>query len=356
MKVKTSHIIILLLTGSVLYGRYGLMSQQSQPEREPSTTKVKAGAAKKLQTVIATRAMNWHDPEPAAESETQPIALANIPSQLNEALTALQADQEIQSLDLKEIIRCTDCLKLLQKTMLSDNLSNKQLAQLTNLLTQDNHPELATFLIETTVKMLHQSNNSQRNTLFINALEKFDSVQVAKTFSDYLLSHENSPLPLHEALLTSINETTNRSQVAADIVKQFNDSADAAIREKLLAINHPKALAQISVQALAEHNTELYNQALDLLKTNPSKYALDALLAMPQMQSSNPDEVNQIVESAYQLANAQFSGNRLDFIEQKLAQGGYSEQNKALVLDILSHSEDQLRSAEIIARFSNNFE
>lgn len=353
MKVKTSHIIFLFLISSVLYGRYLLMPQK-QPEKKLSAAKAIVETPKKVRAVTTTKSMDWTYADPVAEFETKSIEQANIPTQLSEVLTALQANQEIQSLDLAEIIHCSSCLELLQKTLLSGNLSNKQLAQLASLLTQDNHPELATLLIETTAKMLHQSSNSQRNTLLINALAKFNSVEVAKTFTDYLLGNENIPLLLHEALLTSINETSNRTQVAAAIVEQFNDSNDAVIRDKFLEINHPEALAQISVQALTANNTELYNQALELLKTNPSQYALDALLAMPQMQSSNADEVNQIVESAYQLAYAQFSGNRLDFIEQKLAQGSYSEQNKALVLDILSHSEDQLRSAEIIARFSNN--
>jgi hypothetical protein len=219
-------------------------------------------------------------------------------------------------------------------------------------LTLGNQPELAAMLVETIAEMVHQSSGNERNESLINALEKFNSVQVAKVFSNYLLSDKKIPLPLHYALIDNINETAYRSQVAADLVKRFNETGGAAVRDKLLAINHPEALAQISSQALEQNNFELYQQTNELLKSNPSKYALDALLAMPQMQSADTDQVNQIIESAYQLAYRQFSGNRLDYIEEKLAQGAYSERNKSLILDILTYSEDQIRSAEIIDKFS----
>jgi hypothetical protein len=125
------------------------------------------------------------------------------------------------------------------------------------------------------------------------------------------------------------------------------------VREKLLAINHPETLVQISSQALVQDDIELYKQANEQLTSNPSKYTLNALLSMEQMKSVDTEETNKIVNTAYQLAERQFSGNRLDYIEANLAQGVYSEQEKSLVLDVLTHSEDQLRSSEIIAKFSN---
>ncbi|MFI3157589.1 MAG: hypothetical protein QX199_15685 [Methylococcaceae bacterium] len=350
MKAKISHIIILSLVSSVLYGRYLLTPEQEAQPVKPSAAKVIAQAYKKPQPAI-TQAMNWDYAESAVEHA--PIDETSLYAQLNDMLTALKTDQGIQLFDLTDVAHCSSCLALLQNYLLTGNLTNKQLAQLANSLNRGNHSELAVMLAETVAKMMHQSSDSKRNALLINALAKFNSAQVAKAFSSYLLSDNKMPLLLRDALINNINETTNRSQVAADLVKQFNDTDNAAVHEKLLAINHPEALAQISAQALEQNNTELYNQANEQLKSNPSKYALDALLAMPQMQSANTDQVNQVVESAYQLANRQFSGNRLDYIEEKLALNAYSEQDKSLVLDILTHSEDPVRSAEIIAKFSN---
>lgn len=353
MKVKINHIIILSVLSSVLYGRYLLMpEQESQPEKKLPAAKVIVQAPKKSQPAL-TQPMNLGYSEPVEEYESNPIDEASRLAELKELLTTVKPEQAIPLFDLNGISHCPSCLELLQHYLLTNNLTNTQLSELVNLLSQSNHSELATMLVETIAKMMHQSSDSDRNELLINALEKFNSVQVAKTFSSYLVSDNEIPLPLRYALINNINETANRSQVAADLVKRFNETDKAAVRDKLLAINHPEALAQISSQALEQNNFELYQQTNELLKSNPSKYALDALLSMPQMQSDDTDQVNQIVESGYQLAYRQFSGNRLDYIEEKLAQGAYSEQNKSLVLDILTHSEDQIRSAEIIDKFSN---
>ena len=351
MKANLNHVIILLLVGGALFGRYLLIPEQkSQPLENPKITKVFIPSSKKPQTVV-TQKMDWVYPESAIEHA--PIDEASLYAQLNDTLTAFRPDQPIQLFDLTGIAHCSRCLALLQNYLLTSNLTNKQLAQLANSLSRGNHPELATLLAETVAKMMHQSNDSKRNALLINALAKFNSAQVAKAFSSYLISDNKMPLPLRDALINNINETSNRFQVATDIVKQFNATNEVTVRDKLLNINHPEALAQIGSQALEQNNTELYNQTNEQLKSNPSKYALDALLSMSQINPTDTPQVNQVVESAYQLANRQFSGNRLDYIEQKLTQGAYSEQDKSLVLDILTHSEDQIRSSEIIAKFSN---
>lgn len=353
MKAKITPIIILSLVIGVLYGSYLLTSEQEpQPLKKPQATKTIIQPAKKPQTVITQR-MDSGYPEPAVGFANPVIDDAGLHTKLNQILTTLRPDEPIRLSDLSHVAQCQSCLQLLQEHLLAGNLSKKQLAQLANALGRSNHAEFAVMLVDTIEKMMQHSTSSKRSTVLIDALAKFNSAQTASEFSNYLASEREIPRPLQDALINNINETANRSQVAADIVRQFNDTDNAAVREKLLAIDHPEALALISSQAQEQNNTELFNQTNEQLKSNPSKYALDALLAMPQMQSADTDQVNQVVESAYQLANRQFSGNRLDYIEEQLAQNAYSEQDKSLVLDILTHSEDPVRSAEIIARYSN---
>ncbi|MDP2901538.1 MAG: hypothetical protein Q8N96_00285 [Methylovulum sp.] len=354
MKAKISPIILLSLVSSVLYGRYLLTSEpEAQPLENPQITKAISQPAKKPPTVI-TQKMDWNTPKPTDSFANPNIDDAGLHAKLNQRLTTLTPDEPIRLSNLSYIAQCPSCLQVLQDHLLAGNLSKQQLAQLANSLSRSNHPEFAAMLVDTIEKMLQQSANSKRGAVLMNALAKFNSAQIANTFVNYLASEREIPRPLQDALTNNINETSNRAQVAADLVKQFNGTDNAAMREKLLAIDHPEALAQISAQALEQNNTELYNQANEQLKSNPSKYALDALLALPQMQSADTDQVSQVVESAYQLANRQFSGNRLDYIEEKLALNAYSEQDKSLVLDILTHSEDPVRSAEIIAKYSTH--
>jgi hypothetical protein len=299
--------------------------------------------------------MDWVSPsEHTASFENSAIDEASLQIYLNKTLTKLHPNDFVQLSNLGNIARCPSCLSSLQNYLLTVNFSETQLTQLVDALSVANHPEFAAMLLETVEKIAKKSSDDPHEVILINALAKFNSAQVAKMFANYLVSDRKISPPLQEALKNSINETTTgRGQIAADIVKQFNETNDVAVREKLLTIDHPEALAQISSQALQDGDIKLHDQTNEQLKSNPSRYTLDALLSMEQMKSANIDQVNQIVDAAYQLAERQFSGNRLDYIEAKLAQGVYSEQDRSLILDVLSHSEDKIRSSEIIAKFSN---
>ena len=344
MKAKISHLIILSLASGILYGRYLLKPEQETPSaKKPQAAKVIAQSSP-----VIIQNTSWNIPKPAVDFDSPPIDDISLRADLNAMLTTLRPDERIQLADISNIAHCASCVQLLKDYLLAGNLSKKQLAQLANSLSRGNHPELATMLVETIEKML-RSGQGKRGELVMNALVTFNSAQVAQRFSDYLASTPEIPRSLQDALINNINETTNRRQVAADLVKQFNAMNDVAGREKLLAIDHPEALAQINSQALAQGNAELYNQTIEQLKSNPSKYALDAVLAL----KDTPSVDNQLLDAAYTLANRQLSGNRLDYIENKLAQGGYSEQDKSIVLDVLTHSEDQVRGSEIVAKFTH---
>jgi hypothetical protein len=354
MNVKLSHLIFLPIAGSVLLGGYLLTSKPEITliEKPRTTETVEQTIQKKTPRPTIKHKTDSVYPELTVEQPV--IDEASLLANLNKTLIAMNTDESVRLADLNSIAQCPSCLAMLKNHMLTSTLSDQQLTQLVNSLSEASHPEFATLLIETVEKITQQSADDPHEAILINALAQFDSVQVEKDFSSYLVSDRNISKPLQDALINSINEsTTNRAQVANELVKQFNDTHDASVREKLLAINHPESLAQISLQALEQDDIELYKQANEQLKSNPSRYTLDALLSMEQMKSANIDQVNQIIDTSYQFAERQLSGNRLDYIEANLAQGGYSEQEKSLVLDILSHSEDKIRRDEIIAKYSN---
>ena len=360
MKAKISHLIFLSLASSVLFGGYLLTPKSNlapiKESQELETTQpiVQLTPKKPLQSTVKQTINTATYSKPAVIAQQLMINEASLQANLNKTLIAMNTDESVRLSDLNRIAQCYSCMQMLQNYLLTNNLSDQQLTQLVDSLVATNHPEMANMLLKTVEEMAQQSEDSTRETILINSLAKFDSAPVAKVFSNYLLRDQEISKPLQEALTNSINETTtNRVQVANELIKQFNETDDVTVQEKLLAINHPETLVQISSQALAQDDIELYKQVNEQLTSNPSKYTLNALLSMAQMKSANTEEANKIVDTAYQLAERQFSGNRLDYIEANLAQGAYSEQEKSLVLDVLTYSEDQLRSSEIIAKFSN---
>jgi hypothetical protein len=353
MKIKVGHLIILSVVSSVSLGRYLLTPEPASVEKPKATEIIVQSTKESSQPTIKQR-MDWLPQQSAVTFESPVLDEVSLQINLNKTLTTLRPDESVHLSNLSRIAHCPSCLQSLQNYLLTVNFSEAQLTQLVDALSVANHPEFAILLIETVEKIAQRSADDPHEAILINALAKFNSAQVAKMFANYLVSDRKISQPLQDALKNSINETTTgRGQIAADIVKQFNETHDVTVREKLLTIDQPEALAQISSQALQDGDIKLHDQTNEQLKSNPSRYTLDALLSMEQIKSANIDQVNQVVDAAYQLAARQFSGNRLDYIEAKLAQGVYSEQDRSLILDVLSHSEDKTRSSEIIAKFSN---
>jgi len=337
MKIKVKSILILLSITAVV-GIYFQAKdndkKQDEAENKPSVSSVQPASKK-------------------TKNFTHPTNnISRVYWELDKTLIHFSPDASMQLDNLADIAQCPICLQRLQEALLTGYFSDNQLTQLVNLLSRGNHVEIAKMLIDTAVIALKQDANNLRGGILLNGLDGFNSVKTAKLFTRYIVDAQEIPMALLNVLRANIDATTNRSEVTAAIVKQFKESNISSEREKLLAINHPEALAQINTQALFQGDTELYQKTYDLLTSNPSQYALDALLSLKEMQYRDVDKTDELIKSAYELASRQFSGIRLDYIESKLYQGVYSEQEKSLILDILSHSEDQIRSAEIIDRFA----
>ena len=81
----------------------------------------------------------------------------------------------------------------------------------------------------------------------------------------------------------------------------------------------------------------------------------DVIRTMAQTNISDASELKKIEDMAKQWAYRQLSGERLDFIEEQLANGKLSEAEMPLVLNMLENSEDQIHGHEIISKFWGEF-
>jgi len=268
---------------------------------------------------------------------------------LSMAVSTLQPNNSLHLTHINQLAHCQDCLDLLSSILLDNTLSTKQALQLAYTLSRSQKPEFATLLVET-IDTLFKQGQAKRAEYLLDSLNHFKSSKIAEQFINYV-SKGNLRDTLQHTLINSINSIPQREKIADFIVNEFNQS-DSDIKQKLLAIDYPEALVQLHHQALTEGNTALYEQTLEQLKNNPSPYALDTLLNLKNDAALTASETESLKQAAYDLAQRQFSGNRLDYIENKLVQNGYSEQDKTIVLDILSHSEDMIRASKIINNFS----
>ena len=290
-------------------------------------------------------------------SDVKPIVTnADIYPQLDELLSRLKSNEQIRlPFDLDHLAKCNECIQLLRDYLLSSDFSDEQLTQLASLLNEGNHPELAAILVDATTMLIAQSGYNDRSKILIDALSGFNSSEVVKYFSDYFLSNQGIPAELEEGLVKVINNSTDREQVASYLAEQFNGTVDTAIREKLLAIGYPESLEKISTLALEQGDSALYAKVIDQIKINPSEHTFNVLLSIAQTQpTGNFDGSVPVADMATEWAYHQLSGSRLDFIENQLAQGAVSEQDKQLVRQILEHSEDQVRGRALVAKFWGN--
>lgn len=353
MKIKLVHSLIIIVSSSILYGGYKLLSEPLAQNRQLVIKKTIANPEKKT-IAPKTKQFTNHLTINTTRLQTPPSE-ATVYNSLNQSLTALMPNQSVNIQDLNLIASCNSCLQLIQGVLLKDRLSNQQFSQLTRALSKGNHRELAQMLVETAEKMQHNISDKdhQRFSILADSLTRFHSANIAEYFSNYLVNEKNIPIELVEAFATSIDHSVERSEIANNLLSKFMDTTDVEARDKLLALGQPEFLSKINTLALEENDYELYQKTLDQLSSTPSEYALDTLLAMPQMQSGDTEEITQLTEIGKQLAYRQLSGSRLDHIEEKLINNSYSEQEKTFVLDILQHSEDAVRGSQIIAKFSS---
>lgn len=303
------------------------------------------------------------------EYRTEPLVVVSEKQQLDEEkprivtttkeseLASFLSESDVNNkfsklVNIKNIAHCTECIPLLRDYLLSNNLSSDQLQKVTDLLAKGNSPDMASMLLDTVTTMVAQTGYNQRSQFIMDALQKFDSIDVSKSFSDYFVNNQDVSTELQYTLVKIINSTSDRGKVADYIVDQFTLTADDSTRNKLLSINHPESLAKIGALALEQGDKALYTKVIAQIDSNPSEYTFNVLLSMSHEQDSTYQTGDvSLTDTAQQWAYHQLSGSRLDFIENQLTQGLIAETDKPLVLDILQHSEDQTRSSQIIAKF-----
>lgn len=253
------------------------------------------------------------------------------------------------------LAQCVSCLKLLQDEMLFGSLSEQKLSDLVGALIHGNYLPIANMLVETATEIMQQPDSSERAGILTLAIAQFDSTVIAHGFTDYLLDNQEVPIELQDALSRSINNSSQRVQIADDIENRFRETVDPEIKTKLLAIDHPEALAKISALALERQDTDLYTKVNEQIKSNPSKNTFDVIRSMVEENNADAEEQKKIEDMAKQWAYRQLSGNRLDYIEEQLARGMLTEAEMPIVLSMLENSEDQSRGHEIIARFWGSY-
>ena len=344
MKIKFSHFVFTGLLGVLIARHYvNVQSLSISPNSTEETVNKQTNAY-----TPATSNINSHSSFHLSDFNSSIYPQQDLYADLNNQLTELNSDSILRLNHINQLAKCADCLELLASA-LTHSLSAKQAIQLANSLSRTQKPEFADLLVKT-IEALFREKRTERAEQLLNSLMNFKTPVIGKQFIHYL-SDTDLPFALQNTLSSIIDNISNREQIANEIVSAFNQSNNE-IKQRLLAIDNPESLAQLNRQALLENNTALYEKTLEQLKSNPSPYALDDLLSLKNNTIFTESENKSFIQTAYNLAQRQFSGNRLDYIETKLAQNSYSEQDKSLVLDVLSNSEDIARASAIINKFA----
>lgn len=233
-------------------------------------------------------------------------------------------------------------------------ISDQMLRQLIKASINADRGQSIDILLDALVSLSAQYGYNKRSQIIIDVLTEVNSIEVAKKISDYLVNISNTSPELENAMVGVVNAVTNRDEMADYIAEQFMLSADNNVREKLLAIDYPESLERIADFSLMQGDNAFYTKVIDRLDSNPYEHTFNVLLSMNNNQNMTYlASQTPIIEVAQQWAYRQLSGSRFDFVESQLAQGKVSENDKPLVLEMLKHSEDQVRGQAIIAKYWN---
>lgn len=255
---------------------------------------------------------------------------------------AVHEDYNVENIDISNMV-------------FDENVSDQILRHLIKASISASEGQSVDMLLNALVSLSMQYGYSERSQLIVDMLAEANSVDAAKKISNYLVNTSNVSPELENAMIGVVNAVANREEVAAYIEEQFISSADNNVREKLLAINYPESLEKIANFALMQGDGETYSKIIDQLDSDPYEHTFNVLLSMNNDQNiSYLADQSSVMEAAQQWAYHQLSGSRLDFVEEQLAQGLVSENDKSLVLEMLKHSEDQVRGQAIIAKYWNS--
>lgn len=238
--------------------------------------------------------------------------------------------------------------------LFDQKISDQMLRQLIKASINADRGQSIDILLDALVSLSAQYGYNKRSQIIIDVLTEVNSIEVAKKISDYLVNISNTSPELENAMVGVVNAVTNRDEMADYIAEQFMLSADNNVREKLLAIDYPESLERIADFSLMQGDNAFYTKVIDRLDSNPYEHTFNVLLSMNNNQNMTYlASQTPIIEVAQQWAYHQLSGSRFDFVESQLAQGKVSENDKPLVLEMLKHSEDQVRGQAIIAKYWN---
>lgn len=300
---------------------------------------------------------------PAVPSVPVAPAPAAVPPPLQQQLVPLLA--AVQAGDglalrphLAALSQCAKCLAMLKSQLLAVEGERSGLAALATALTAENNPVLARLLVSVAQESMQAADGAiWRSDVLLAAIANYDSPELAELFAKLLLDAEayGQPLPdeLGAALVSNINQASDRGQVAERLSIRYWQDTSPEGRARILAFQHPETLGRISTMALAQADAETYQVALTALQASSDLHAFDVFVQL-HAEAAYAEQAQQVLESA-RLWSAQYADSEaLDWMEQPLFNTGLSRAEYALILDLVRHSPEQGKAAKIMAAHAVN--
>lgn len=265
------------------------------------------------------------------------------------------ANKTIISKNIAAIAQCPSCLESLKHTLLTANLSREELLEFTFVLTQGNHPEIAKMLLSTATQMMTESGNTENSDTLISALASFNSLKVADVFAQSLISDEFNSNNLSNSTLEStlrktINLMTDRQAIGDNLTNLYLNTNSSDQREKLLAIQQPESLVQISVTLSKQGDSQTAESILTQLQNNPSPYTATALLKLTQTEPASSIQSSNLTELATTWAKQYAQNEAVNLMENKLVVNKLSSHEENLVISMLQHSSDE-RAQVVVSKY-----
>lgn len=263
-----------------------------------------------------------------------------------------------KNLNTEKVNYCVNCTNETLEKIISNQISREEMMNLLNTLTNENDPEVAKMLLDALSQVLAQEGYGERGDLILSAIANFDSPEIASILSEYLIElsingNTSNLTALQDGLRKVIRQTTDSHQVGSNLAQTFFSANTTQAQEQILAINHPDALVQISLESLNQGDVTTFQTVANRLQQNNSHTAPDAILTLYRKQADTNYQAEAIANLAKAWAQQNATGASLDILEEKLVSGILPEGEQALVLSMLEHSTDP-RGKSILEKYQSN--
>lgn len=232
--------------------------------------------------------------------------------------------------DAKDISKCRKCIDLLKKYIVEINIDDDQFRQMVNWIALSGDSDLSVLIIDGFAKNKNQDRLNIIKESILNIENKSTIADILKYYDKY----QEKNMSLEDSLI-KMAKKSNVSYVDGNYYFLVATASADQIMEK----------TRVMVG-----DVEKINSIISIISESGYIDSAEVFIKLYQEYKNTPLEYR-IIEMSKKWSAAQFSGSRMDFLEENMPK---EPDARFIIATMLRSSEDQERASKIMAKNFND--